>query len=101
MSFRVVHEAVATTEFREAVAWYEQQSEGLGVRFVLEVDKVLAAVSSQPLRFSKASRKSRKARVFGWPYTIYFAVNEEHREVKVIAVWHGARNPAELRARLN
>jgi hypothetical protein len=52
MSFQVVHEAEATTEFREAVAWYEEQSEGLGVRFVLEVDKVMAAVASQPLRFS-------------------------------------------------
>jgi plasmid stabilization system protein ParE len=100
MSFQVVHEAEATTEFREAVAWYEEQSEGLGVRFVLEVDKIMAAIASQPLRFSKASRKSRRAQVLGWPFTIYFAVNEAYHEVKVIAVWHGARNPAELRRRL-
>ena len=100
MSFRVVHDAEAKREFQEAVAWYEDQSDGLGVRFVLEVDKVIAAVSAQPHRFSPASRKSRKARVLGWPYTIYFAVNEEHHEVKVIAIWHGARNPGELRRRL-
>ena len=100
MSFRVIFQAAATTEFREAVAWYEEQSEGLGVRFVLEVDKAIAVVSFQPLRFSKASRKSRKARVLGWPYTIYFVVNEEHHEVKIIAIWHGARNPDELRQRL-
>ena len=100
MSFRIAHEADAKAELRDAVAWYEQQSEGLGIRFVLEMDKVMAAVASQPLRFSKASRNSRKARVLGWPYTVYFAVNEEHQEVKVIAVWHGARNPADLRRRL-
>ena len=35
MSFRVVHDAEATMEFREAVAWYEADSEGLGLRFVL------------------------------------------------------------------
>ncbi len=100
MSFRVVHEAEATTEMREAVAFYEEQAAGLGVRFVLEVDKVMAAISSQPLRFSKASRKSRKARVLGWPYTVYFAINEERHEVNVLAVWHGARNPAGLHRRL-
>lgn len=100
MSFRIIHDPEATAEFREAVAWYEEQSEGLGVRFVLEVDPVIAAISSQPFRFSKAGRKGRKARVHGWPYTIYFAVNEPHQEVKVIAVWHGARNPAELSRRL-
>jgi plasmid stabilization system protein ParE len=100
MSFRVIHDSEATCEFREAVAWYEGQSEGLGVQFTLEVDTVISAISSQPLRFSKAGRKGRKARVHGWPYSIYFVVNEAHAEIKVIAIWHGARNPAELRRRL-
>ena len=100
MSFRVVHDSEATFEFQEAVAWYEAQTEGLGVRFILEVDAVIAAISCQPLRFSKAGRKGRKARVHGWPYSIYFVVNEASAEIKVIAVWHGARNPAELRRRL-
>jgi len=100
MTFRVIHETEARSEFQEAVAWYEEQTEGLGVRFILEVDKVMAAIALQPLRFAKASRLSRKARAFGWPYSIYFAVNEERHEVKVIAIWHGCRNPAELRQRL-
>ena len=100
MSFRVIHDLEATFEFREAVAWYESQAEGLGVRFTLEVDAVIAAIISRPFRFSKAGRKGRKARVHGWPYSIYFVVNEAHAEIKVIAVWHGARNPAELRRRL-
>ena len=100
MSFRVVHDAEATIEFREAVAWYEEQVEGLGVRFVQTVDKVMTAISSQPLRFAKVGRNSRKARVLGWPYSIYFVVNEPHQEVKVIAVWHGRRNPDELHRRL-
>ena len=100
MTFRVFHDSEATFEFQEAVARYESQTDGLGVRFTLEVDKVIAAISAQPFRFSKAGRKSRKAQVLGWPYTIHFTVNETHSEVKVIAVWHGARNPAELRRRL-
>jgi len=100
MSFRVIYDSEATLEFREAVAWYENQAVGLGVRFTLEVDKVIATISSQPFRFSKAGSKSRKAQVFGWPYTVYFAANEAHSEIKVIAVWHGARNPAKLRQRM-
>jgi toxin ParE1/3/4 len=100
MTFRVIHESEARSEFQEAVAWYEERAKGLGVHFTLKVDKVMAAIASQPLRFSRASRQSRKARVPGWPYSIFFAVNEEHREVKVIAIWHGRRNPADLRQRL-
>ena len=101
MSFRIIHDSEATLEFREAVARYEEQSEGLGVRFVLKVDGVITAIASHPFRFSTAGRKSRKARVQSWPYSIYFAINEAHSEIKVIAVWHGARNPGELRRRLN
>ena len=100
MSFRVVHEAEAKEEFREAVAWYEAQAERLGVRFVGAVDKVMAAMSAQPNRFSNAGRNSRKARVLGWPYSIHFTIDEENQEIKVIAVWHGRRKPAELRRRL-
>jgi plasmid stabilization system protein ParE len=100
MRFRVVYDSEAAFEFREAVAWYESQRDGLGVRFTLEVDKVIAAISAQPFRFSKAANKSRRAQVVRWPYTVYFVVNEAHSEVKVIAIWHGARNPAELRRRL-
>jgi plasmid stabilization system protein ParE len=100
MSFRLIQDVEATLEFREAVARYESEAEGLGIRFILEVDKVLTAISSQPFRFSKAGIKSRKARVLGWPYTIYFVVNEAHNEIKVVAVWHGARNPAELLRRM-
>jgi plasmid stabilization system protein ParE len=100
MSFRVIQDTEAAFEFREAVAWYEAQVEGLGVRFTLEVDAVITAINSHPFRFSKAGRMARKARVHGWPYSIYFVVNEAHSEIKVVAVWHGARNPAELRRRL-
>jgi len=100
MSFRLLHDAEAKVEFQEAVARYEAQCQGRGVRFTLEVDKVMNAISVQPLRFSKASQNSRKARVLGWPYSIYFVVNEAQQEVRIIAVWHGARNPAVLRRRL-
>lgn len=98
MSFRVVYDSEATLEFREAIAWYEAQSEGLGVRFTLEVDKVINAISEQPFRFSKKGHNARKAKMPDpWLYSVYFVINREHQEIKVLAVWHGSRNPAELR----
>lgn len=68
MSFRVVYGAEATFEFQEAVEWYENQTGGLGVRFILEVDVVIAAISSTPFQFPNAGFKARRARVLGWPY---------------------------------
>ncbi|NJM54687.1 MAG: type II toxin-antitoxin system RelE/ParE family toxin [Verrucomicrobiae bacterium] len=100
MSYRLIQDSVAAVEFQEAVLWYEERAEGLGVRFIGAVDAVMAAIVSQPLRFSPAGAKVRKARVHGWPYSVYFVINEAHSEIKVIAVWHGARNPEELNRRL-
>ena len=100
MSLRVLHDAEAAVEFQEAVAWYEGQAAGLGARSVLAVDKVVSAIRTHPLRFPKAAAMSRKARVLGWPYTIYFQFNEAAPEIKVIAIWHGRRSPAELHRRL-
>jgi toxin ParE1/3/4 len=100
MSFRVLHDSEAAAEFQEAAAWYERQSAGLGSRFIAAVGKVVTAICAQPLHFPKAGVETRKARVLGWPYTVYFVLNETAQEIKVIAVWHGKRHPVKLRGRL-
>jgi plasmid stabilization system protein ParE len=100
MSLQIRQEPEAAAEFQEASAWYEAQASGLGIRFVLAVDKVISTICAQPLRFPRAGAMSQRARVLGWPCTIYFVFNEGARQIKIIAVWHGKRNPAELRRRL-
>ena len=76
MSFRVIYEAEARAEFREAVGRYEQQVPGLGVRLVGMVDALMSTIASEPYRFAKVGRHSRKARVLGWPYSIFFSFSE-------------------------
>jgi plasmid stabilization system protein ParE len=101
MSFRVVIEAEAEREFAEAVAFYEEREPGLGQRFAHEVYDAFRKVSKDLERFPLASRLTRKAKISPpWPYAIYFAVKSATQEVVISTVWHGARNPAELRRRL-
>jgi hypothetical protein len=38
--------------------------------------------------------------VSGWPYSVYYAIKPQAGEVVISTIWHGARNPAELRRRL-
>jgi len=35
-----------------------------------------------------------------WPYSVFFVVKRQTSEVIISTIWHGARNPAELRRRL-
>jgi plasmid stabilization system protein ParE len=101
MIFKVVAGAEARQDWNEAVDWYDEREPGVGLRLNDTIREFLQTLSRQPERFPLATRLTRKAKVPGpWPYSVYFTVNTEFREVNVLTIWHGARNPAELRRRL-
>ena len=101
MNFRVVIEEEAEREFAEAVAFYEERKKGLGQRFARDVYDAFQKVCEDPKRFPPASRLTRKAKIPPpWPYSIYYAIKAETREIVISTVWHGARNPADLKRRL-
>ena len=101
MSFRVVIEEEAEQELVEAVTFYEHRQPGLGQRFGRELRAFFNIVGQNPERFPPASRLTRRARMpRPWPYSVFFATKPESSEVVITAIWHGSRNPAELRRRL-
>jgi len=100
MTFRVVIEEEAEREFAGAVDFYDEREPGLGQKFARDVCDVFKTVCKNPERFHLHSRLTRKAKVLDWPYSVYFAIKAETSELVIITVWHGARNPAELRRRL-
>jgi plasmid stabilization system protein ParE len=101
MTFKVIAEADAKREWNDAVDWYEDCEAGVGLRFDDELRTFLQTLAQNPGRFQLFTRRIHKAKVPSpWPHSVYFTINTEHREVKVLAIWHGARNPAELRRRL-
>ena len=101
MTFRVIAEAGAKREWHEAVEWYEAREPGVGLRFDDDLRVFLLTLARDPQRFRLFARQVHKAKVPPpWPHSVYFSINTTHREVKVLAIWHGSRNPAELRRRL-
>lgn len=82
----------ASEEVAEAFRWYESRSLGLGRRFVDAVAEVVARACETPLAFPVAQHGTRSARVFSFPYSVYFAV--EGDLLVVYAVFHERRNPA-------
>lgn len=86
-------------EFEDAVIWYNTQQLGLGERFESEVYAAFQRILGSPERFRSVSRKTRQARVEIFKkYSIYFRVEPDF--IGIVSVFHGARNPAELRRRL-
>jgi len=101
MTFDVIVAAGAERDWNEAVDWYEEREPGLGLRFTDELCGFLQTLAHGPDRFPRATRLTRKAKMpLPWPHSVYFTVNTARRQVIVLAVWHGARDPAGLRHRV-
>ena len=101
MTCQVVIEEEAEREFAEAVRFYDEREPGLGQRFAREVRDAFKDAAKDPQRFRLVGRVTRKAKVLDWPYSFFFAIKKEPTQIIISTVWHGRRNPAELRRRLS
>ncbi len=99
MKRAIIYAPLARLEFEDAVAWYEAQRPGLGEEFRIEVNATLQQILKFPERFRLASSYTHKAALKRFhKYSIYYSI--ELDAINVASVFHGARNPAELRRRL-
>ena len=99
MKRAIIFAPLARLEFEGAVAWYEKQRPGLGEEFRMEVNATLQQVLKFPERFRLASSFTHKAALKRFhKYSIYYSI--ELDAINVASVFHGSRNPAELRRRL-
>jgi plasmid stabilization system protein ParE len=84
--------AAAQAEFVAAAVWYEDRRTGLGEEFVGEVERVLAAIRSQPDRYPIVLSGVREAPVRRFPYAVYY--RDSSTRIEIIAVFHCSRDPA-------
>jgi len=97
MIFPVNFLAPAVREFREAVAWYDAQSPGLGSRFRAEVSLGIARITRHPSLWAQISPDIRRYRMTRFPYAILYVLLEDR--VLVVAVSHFHRKPDHWRGR--
>ena len=98
MTVPVLLRRQARREFDEAANWYEQRRAGLGVRFVLAVQRVLGAIADNPARYPEVFDDVREGLVPGFPFCVYHRV--EAGQVIVLAVFHTSRDPSIWQSRV-
>jgi plasmid stabilization system protein ParE len=92
MSLPVVLRTPARDEADEAAQWYEQRQAGLGTVFVVELQRVLDQIASQPDRYPIVQGDTREAPVSRFPYCVYYRIRTTH--IVVTAIFHTARDPS-------
>jgi len=98
VSHRVHLRPIARIEFDEAVDWFEEKHDGLGIEFTDAVRDVLSSVAETPLIYRKLYRDVRAVSVKGFPYQIFYRILNDD-SVEVLSVFQVRRDPRIWRGR--
>ena len=83
----------AVVDLRESFIWYESKKIGLGQEFYNCVRDGIKKIQNSPSRFQRILRNVRKYVLKKFPFTIFYTLNEENYNIKIIAIYHNSRNP--------
>ena len=90
-------EPLAEAELQDAIAWYDDEQSGLGMRFWSAVDEALSNLATEPFIASTpvpdmpADVPARRVFVAPFPYQIVFV--DWNGERRIVAIAHFAREP--------
>lgn len=83
--------ALAAADLRDAHDWYEDHSRGRGKRLIESVNKTMAQIRENPMRFPVVHGDIRRALVQSFTYAIFY--QDLSGFIRVIAIIHQHRNP--------
>ena len=95
--YKLVVSPFAELDLLAAIEWYNLQEEGLGGKFINEVENTIMRIQSNPLMYSKVKKQIRMGIVKKFPFGIYYFVQGE--VINIFAIFHFSRNPKILKRR--
>ena len=100
MIYNLIIKEEAFTEIEDAFIYYQQQIEGLGSRFIQELELHLNSVHENPLHYSffLGEKPFRSNSLQHFPFSIIYEVTE--KDVIVFSVYHQHQDPSKLSKRL-
>ncbi len=83
----------ADKEFQEAANWYEDKSEGLGLRFIEVIKIKLEVIQRNPERNPKRKGNFRESVVRTFPYVIIYTFYKKENIITINSIFHTSLNP--------
>ena len=82
---------IARQEVDNAVRWFEERTEGKGLEFLDELDRVVRMIKSFPLAALEIEPEIRRSLLARFPYAVVYGIDDQ--TIVVIAVAHTHRKP--------
>lgn len=93
MQFDFFVSAIAQKEIRKSFNWYEEQSDGLGLRFVNAIDHAVNSISKNPEVYQNRKGNTREFVVDQFPYIIVYRFVKKENRIYILHIFHTSRNP--------
>ena len=78
--------------------WYEEKLNGLGDKFINELEIAKTDLLNNPLAFAKWNKSIRRMVMRKFPYKLFYKVYDD--EIVIIAIIHARRSNRYLKRRL-
>jgi plasmid stabilization system protein ParE len=82
---------LAERELNDAALYYEQQSTGLGIKFLNEVERYIHAITKSPSGGQRVRGQVRRRILRTFPYGILYALKDDG--IRILAVMNLKRRP--------
>lgn len=83
--------SAAERELQEAVEFYEAVENGLGARFLDEVEAAVSRVIAHPMAWAPMSARTRRCRTSRFPYGLFYQIRRD--EILIVSVMDLRRDP--------
>lgn len=83
----------AASELEDAINYYESEREGLGARFVSQVQESVKRIINFPESYQKIGKYSRRCLVLKFPYGVIYEYRKNEKEILVVAIANLHREP--------
>lgn len=98
MSRALIVTPEAEADILDGFRSYEEKQLGLGTRFLGEIEQSLNRIAPNPCQYQEVEPDIRRSVVHTFPYLVFYTFDTD--AVHVLAVIHGAQDPAYIKARL-
>lgn len=99
MSYRVRLLPVVYQDLRTALNWYNDQKVHLGEEFKAVVNKEIEYIGEFPQHYQRKYKELRQSIVTGFPYAIFYLVEEDKKQIIIFGVLHTSRDPETIQKR--
>ena len=100
MTYSLFYFSDVSLDAKEAKFWYKSHQLGLEKRFADTIKSCILKVQENPFNYAVHYRNVRIAHPKVFPYSVHFYIDEQSKQIVIVAIIHNKRNPETVQKRI-